>query len=68
MSVRHSNRNLVDNICFFAVLIVLPCTLVFYQTVEMFMDTPEYQAAVAAIHEQGATAVTSVAQGPAATR
>ena len=67
MRVRHSTRNLVDNICFFGVLIVVPCALLLYHSAATIVDTPQYQAVVAAIHEHAAAAATNVAQGPAAT-
>ena len=59
MRVRHSTRNLVDNICFFGVLIVVPCALLLYHSAATIVDTPQYQAVLSSIHEHGAAAAFS---------
>jgi hypothetical protein len=48
MRVRHSTGSLVDNICFFVALIVVPCALLLYCSVTTIIDSVQFQEVVAA--------------------
>ncbi len=61
MRNRHPTTNPLDDI-FFSVLIIAISAIALYHGVVTIIDTPQYQAAVAAINENGTAAATTVAR------